>query len=321
MFRPPGKCPKKLFDEGFDNPAMQGKGVDMKYKFYDTPKIWLGYSEDPANDFSPDTSTSFFRIINGRLVARDIGDESRPQNSALLKTQQIDVEDLEKITVFLDVWKIGGLFTRRQTNKEKKQNKNPLLFCSVHFIGLNGDVLDDHDFIKIFVLEDGKRLKSIGEYKGTVSWVEQKLCIMFNLRPQTQNIVIKIKVFNTTPNEIWKLDNLQICGTPKPPCVKLYQCDFDKSNIQGKGLFPTNGEIYLDPNGKFTLLREGDNDFENDSYFQISNGKLVAHNIGTGAKPQNGVWFKTKKIDVRFVRRIEIEFFLWKKGAFLLFFI
>ena len=87
---------------------------------------------------------------------------------------------------------------------------------------LYGEKLDGNDFIKIFVLEDGSRLTSIGAYKGSVSWAHRKLCLRFKLRRHTKNIRIVIKVFNTTPNKLWKLDNLQICGKPKP-FVKI--CD------------------------------------------------------------------------------------------------
>ena len=105
LFRPPEKCPKKLYDEGFDHPALEWQGLDRWQTSYDTPKFWMGLTHE--NDLSPYTSTSYFKIDKGKLVGRDIGDGSRPKNSVFLKTQEIDVEDLEEITVFVDIWKEG----------------------------------------------------------------------------------------------------------------------------------------------------------------------------------------------------------------------
>ena len=102
---PTVKCQKKLYNEKFDNPALDWKGIDRSFTQFGTPKFWLGLSGD--NDFSLSSSTSYFRVDDGKLVARDVGDSSRPENSVVLKTQKIDVEDLQQISVFLDVWKQG----------------------------------------------------------------------------------------------------------------------------------------------------------------------------------------------------------------------
>ena len=201
------------------------------------------------------------------------------------------------------------------------------------FAGVNKD-----DFIKIFVLEDSSKSTSIGEYKGTVSWVHQQLCLSLKLQPQTLNIRIIIKVFNTSPTEFWKLDNLEICGIPKPSvcpwfgaillhmgfffvhccrrCTKLYREDFDRPEIQGKGLFPSGENLY-DPTHNFWLTRGGANNFESNSFFKIWNGKLVAHNIGKSTRPSNGVWFKTPWLDVSYLQKIEVAFWLWKTGVYL----
>ena len=105
LFRPPEKCAKKLYDEGFDNPVLEWRGLDRWRTSFHTPKFWMGLTH--KNDLSLYTSKSYFKIDNGKLVARNIGDSSRPKNSVFLKTQEIDVEDLEEITVFVDIWKQG----------------------------------------------------------------------------------------------------------------------------------------------------------------------------------------------------------------------
>ena len=87
----------------------------------------------------------------------------------------------------------------------------------------------------------------------------------------------------------------------------MYKEDFNRPEIQEKGLFPGDVVLYDDPINNFWLVRVGKRNFGPESFFKIWGGKLVAHHTGI-------VWFKTRPIDVTFIRRIEVTFLLWKSG-------
>ena len=101
------------------------------------------------------------------------------------------------------------------------------------------------------------------------------------------------------------------------PCPSVFRENFNRREIQHKGLTKYNGDNYEDPSGLFWLLRLADNDFEDESFFKVVDGKLLAHDIGTNGYPDNAVAYKSKSIPVDGGQKVQISFDLFKWSMFL----
>ena len=91
-----------IFRENFDRPGIQHKGITPYSGNYGDPNGLFWLLRTGNNNFR---YHSFFKIVDGQLLAHDIGTSRYPDNAVAYKSKWIGVPSGQKVQISFDLFK------------------------------------------------------------------------------------------------------------------------------------------------------------------------------------------------------------------------